>query len=126
LRKWRAARGNLGQAALSRKAGLPFHAVGSLERGARAVDLREIARLCGALDMAVPVFLQDLHRSLLEALQPLLQNLRDGTYDGDELNRAVDRVAERAEQLLSSMTGLAGEQGPGPERQGPPPDGSGP
>src|SRR6185503_13580398 len=90
LRKWRVARGNLGQAALSRKAGLPFHAVGSLERGARAVDLREIARLCGALDMAVPVFLQDLHRSLLEALQPLLQNLRDGTHDGDELSRAAD------------------------------------
>jgi helix-turn-helix protein len=123
LRKWRASQGNLDQAALSRKAGLPHHAVGSLERGQRAINLKEIVQICRSLEVAVPTFLKDVHQALLAAVEPLLvQGLRVGRGEPqsarDELSRAADLVSERAQELLSSLAALGEEPGKAPSPRG--------
>jgi transcriptional regulator with XRE-family HTH domain len=110
LRTWRRRHGKFKQMALSRKAGLPDYAVGSLERGSRTVVLEETIRICEVLEVDLEDFLMDVQK---RALQPLVESLRAEAGTSDEERKAVALVSERAEDLIVSLAELARrKQGP--------------
>lgn len=69
----------ISQQVLSVQAGLAPNAVGNLERGIRAIQAQELVRICAALSIPVPTFLEEVTATAqIKTLYPGERGLRKG------------------------------------------------
>jgi transcriptional regulator with XRE-family HTH domain len=67
----------MSQHVLSIEAGMAPNAVGDLERGNRAIQAQELVRICAALSIPVPTFLEEVKATAeIKALRPIERGRR--------------------------------------------------
>lgn len=81
IRSHRKRQPKLSQMGLSIQAGLPANAVGDLERGARAINGKELVRICAQLGVSIEIFMEEVKSAQVKALRPLDEEVR-GTPEG--------------------------------------------
>ena len=81
IRSHRKRQPKLSQMGLSIQAGLPANAVGDLERGARAINGKELVRICAQLGVSIEIFMEEVKSAQVKALRPLDEEVR-GTSEG--------------------------------------------
>lgn len=99
LQKWRRLNGNLKQAEVAKRAGIPAHWVGAYERGERPIDSVVIVKICIALGVESDVFLMDMYEAYKRALKAIEGELKNGLPSGEVLPKA----AQTQEDLVKSL-----------------------
>lgn len=113
IRNHRKRQPKLSQMGLSIQAGLPANAVGDLERGARAINGKELVRICAQLGVPIEIFMEEVKSAQVKALRPLDEEIRGASEGrrpedgGPSSSREIPGQAGNPSDLVFLNVGIA-------------------